>query len=202
MQVNTVGITGGSGSGKSRITQCLTQSITPSHCAVLHQDNYYRGLPLGVPIDEYNFDHPDAVDLDLLAQHIDRLRHCHPVDMPIYDFARHQRSSKTVRVVPAEVILVEGIYIAASEILWNMLDLSVFVHASDFSRCQRRLKRDVRERGRTEIDIMRQYQKQVLPAYIDYVQPAQTRCNLSVHSESPGDVPRAVDEILHALQAA
>ena len=174
-----IGISGGSGSGKTTLVHRLQQDF-PEKTEVLYLDDYYKSLA-SLPMEErarVNFDHPDALDGDLIARHLLALRRGECVESPVYDFACHDRQAKTRRVSPAPVILVEGVLLFALPQLQPLMDYRVFVDAGEETRLQRRLRRDVQERGRTPESVQQQYRRTVQPMFRQYVEPGKRVCSL------------------------
>jgi uridine kinase len=146
-----IGIAGGSGSGKTTVAQEILHRVGPERIAYLQQDSYYKDLT-GLPSTQHaeiNFDHPNAVETELLVQHIASLRNLQPVAVPIYDFATDRRTAEIFTVEPRGVILVEGILIFVDTDLRKMFDVKIFVDTDSDLRFIRRLYRDITERGRT-----------------------------------------------------
>ena len=165
-----VGISGGSGAGKSTLAHALSRALD-GRAVVVEQDAYYRCRG-HLPLEErsrVNFDHPDAVDLELLAEHLEELKQGRAVEKPFYDFATHSRLDKTVPVKPAPVVIAEGLFLFVREDLRNLFDLRVFVDADADIRLARRLKRDVVERGRTVESVLEQYFESVRPMHEEFV---------------------------------
>jgi uridine kinase len=170
-----IGIAGGSGSGKTTVAQEILQRVGPSRIAFLQHDSYYKDLS-GLPPRqraEVNFDHPDSLETDLLIEHIATLRDGRPVEVPIYDFSMHSRTSKTFTVQPRRVILVEGILIFTEPALREMFDVKIFVDTDSDIRFIRRLERDITERGRTTESVIKQYQTTVRPMHLEFVEPSK-----------------------------
>lgn len=174
-----IGISGGSGSGKTTLVHRLQQDF-PEKTEVLYLDDYYKSLA-SLPMEErarVNFDHPDALDGDLIARHLLALRRGECVESPVYDFACHDRQAKTRWVSPAPVILVEGVLLFALPQLQPLMDYRVFVDAGEETRLQRRLRRDVQERCRTPESVQQQYRRTVQPMFRQYVEPGKRVCSL------------------------
>jgi uridine kinase len=170
-----IGIAGGSGSGKTTVAQEILQRVGPSRIAFLQHDSYYKDLS-GLPPRqraEVNFDHPDSLETDLLIEHIAALRDGKPVEVPIYDFSTHSRTSQTFTVQPRHVILVEGILIFTEPALRKMFDVKIFVDTDSDIRFIRRLERDITERGRTTESVIKQYQTTVRPMHLEFVEPSK-----------------------------
>jgi uridine kinase len=170
-----IGIAGGSGSGKTTVAQEILQRVGPDRIAFLQHDSYYKDLS-GLPPTqraEVNFDHPNSLETDLLIEHIAALRDGEAVEVPIYDFSKHSRTSKTFTVQPRRVILVEGILIFTERALREMFDVKIFVDTDSDMRFIRRLERDIAERGRTVPSVIKQYQTTVRPMHMEFVEPSK-----------------------------
>ncbi len=170
-----IGIAGGSGSGKTTVAQTLLNRVGPDRIAFLPHDAYYKELA-GLPPTqraEVNFDHPNSLDTDLLIQHIRALKRGVPVELPVYDFATHSRTTRTIPVAPRRVIMVEGILILAERELRMLLDVKIFVDTDADLRFIRRLERDLAERSRTTKSVIDQYLKTVRPMHLEFVEPSK-----------------------------
>ena len=170
-----IGIAGGSGSGKTTVAQEILQRVGPERIAFLQHDSYYKdlsGLPPTQRI-EVNFDHPNSLETELLIQHIASLRDGKSVEVPIYDFSTHSRTSQTFTVQPRRVILVEGILIFTEATLREMFDVKIFVDTDSDIRFIRRLERDITERSRTTESVIKQYQLTVRPMHMEFVEPSK-----------------------------
>lgn len=170
-----IGIAGGSGSGKTTVAQEILQRVGPDRIAFLQHDSYYKDLS-GLPPaqrSEVNFDHPNSLETDLLIQHIASLRDGRPVEVPIYNFATHSRTSQTFTVAARRVILVEGILIFTEAALRDVFDVKLYVDADSDLRFIRRLQRDIAERGRTTESVIKQYLATVRPMHLEFVEPSK-----------------------------
>lgn len=178
----TLGVAGGSGSGKTTVARKILDRVGRSRIAFLVQDAYYRDVEWEdeAQLLRHNFDHPDSLDNDLLIEHLRKLREGHAVDVPIYDFVTHRRTEETRRVEPRPVILVEGILLLAEERLRDLLDFKVFVDTDADIRLIRRLRRDIEQRGRTLDDVLRQYTETVRPAHRDFIEPSKRHADVIV----------------------
>ena len=183
----TVAIAGGSGSGKTSLTRALVGLLGQDGCAVLDHDSYYRDLSHLPPATraEINFDHPESLESDLLASHLDALRAGRPVERPIYDFAVHSRTGRTRRVEPRPVIVCEGILLLAVPELRSAFDLRVYVDAPADVRALRRVQRDIVERGRTVESVVQQYLETVRPMHERFVEPARETADLVLSWQHP-----------------
>ncbi len=173
--IRIVGISGGSGSGKTTFARALAANVPSDSCALIFQDNYYIDQSARFDKDggAVNFDHPDAIDFALLARQLAELKAGRPVEIPIYDFATHKRLQKTLPQDPRRLILLDGILIFHSEPVRALLDEMVFFDTPESLRYERRLHRDVRERGRTPEGVRAQFFKQVKPMHDLYVEPTK-----------------------------
>jgi len=177
-----IGICGGTGSGKTTIARKIIETVGSDKVALITQDSYYRNLA-DMPLDErhqVNFDHPDSIDSEMLANHLKRLKLGQPIEMPIYDFRTHTRSEKTERIEPKPVIIVEGILIFAEPKILNLLDVKIYVDTPDDIRFIRRLQRDIRERGRTVESVIEQYFSTVRPMHLEFVEPSKRYADIII----------------------
>lgn len=170
-----IGICGGTGSGKTTVANRILASVSASEVIFLQQDSYYRDLDQ-LPLDfrqKVNFDHPDALDNDLLIEHLQALKSGRSAELPLYDFKTHARQVETKRVEPKAIIIIEGILIFAEPRLLAEMDIKVFVDTPDDIRFIRRLRRDVAERGRTVESVVEQYLATVRPMHMQFVEPSK-----------------------------
>lgn len=170
-----LGIAGGSGSGKTTIARAVLEALPPGAGVLIEQDHYYRAQP-HLPLEErerVNYDHPDALEMDLLCAHLDSLRDGRAVARPTYDFAVHDRAPDGVRVEPAPLVVVEGILVLADERLRARLDAKIYVDTDADIRLMRRVRRDLEQRGRTFAQIRKQYYETVRPMHLAFVEPSK-----------------------------
>src|SRR5436853_3361182 len=170
-----IGICGGTGSGKTTIANRILQSVSADEVVFIQKDLYYRNLK-DMPLDyrnAANFDHPDAVDNELLINHLKRLNAGEPVELPIYDFRTHTRLPDTTPIEAKPIVIVEGILIFAEPRLLEQMDIKVFVDTPDDIRFIRRFKRDIDERGRTLESVIEQYLATVRPMHMQFVEPSK-----------------------------
>lgn len=170
-----VGVAGGSGSGKTYFARHLQAVLGASNCEIIYQDNFYIDQSKKFDHDggSVNFDHPDALEFSLLAEHLQELKKGQGVEIPIYDFVSHTRKSETLPVAPTPIILVDGILIFHAADVRDQLDDLVFFDTPEDLRYQRRLDRDVKERGRRPEGVRQQFLQQVKPMHDLYVQPSR-----------------------------
>ena len=195
-----VGIVGGTGSGKTTVADRLVLGLPPQSVAVIAHDNYYHPHPELSPAEreELNFDHPDALDNQLLVQHLDALRAWQAIDVPLYDFTTHLRLPETRRVVPAKVVIVEGILLLADSDVRSRLDLKLYVDTDSDIRILRRLRRDMQERGRTFEQVRQQYNKTVRPMHLQFVEPSKRYADVIIPEGGHNQV--ALELIVGRLQ--
>ena len=177
-----LGVAGGTGSGKTTVMQAILQAVGPDRISALAQDSYYRDIEWESPeqLSQHNFDHPDALDHDLLFEHLRRLKRGQDVEVPIYDFVTHRRTETTLIMPARPVILLEGILILASARLRELLDFKIFVDTDADVRLMRRIRRDISERGRELDDILRQYTSTVRPMHLEFVEPSKRWADIIV----------------------
>lgn len=194
-----IGIAGGTGSGKTTLMKRIVERFA-DQVTVLSHDNYYKRH------DELsyeqrcllNYDEPSALETDLMAAHLDKLRHGEAIDCPVYDFTLHNRSAETVHIVPKKVIIVEGILIFENRALRDLMDIRIFVDTDADIRLCRRIKRDVNKRGRTLESVLKQYQETVKPMHDLYVEPSKKFASIIVPEGGKNLV--ALDMILGRIQ--
>ena len=182
MNTIIIGIAGGTGSGKTTLTERLRDHFGQNEVSVINHDSYYKRHD-ELPYDErckLNYDHPDSFDTELMVQHLQALRRGEAVEVPVYNYAIHNRSDQTITVRPAPVIIVEGILIFASPELCELMDLKVFVDTDADVRILRRIVRDVKARGRTLDSVVTQYLTTVKPMHEQFVEPSKRKADLII----------------------
>lgn len=183
MQTLFIGIAGGTGSGKSTFTNRIKEEFKDD-VTVLSYDNYYKRRD-DIPFEErqtINYDHPDALETELLIQHIRKLKAGESVECPKYDFSQHNRSGEVIVIKPSRVIIVEGILVLQNKKLREMLDIKVYVEADADERILRRAIRDVKERGRDIESVYEQYITTVKPMHYRYVEPTKYKADIILNS--------------------
>lgn len=195
-----IGIAGGTGSGKTTVANVIVERVGSEHIAYLPHDAYYKdlgALPHNQRI-EINFDHPDSLDSDLLVEHIHQLQHHQSIQLPVYDFRTHTRTSSTIQIDPQPVILVEGILIFAERRLREMFDVKIYVDTDADIRFIRRLQRDIDERGRTTQSVIQQYLKTVRPMHLEFVEPSKRYADVIIPEGGQNTV--AMDMVVARLE--
>jgi uridine kinase len=177
-----IGISGGTGSGKTTVANRILESVSASEVVFLQQDSYYRNIN-DLPLDYRNianFDHPDALDNDLLLNHVRRLKAGESVELPLYDFKTSTRLNETRHVESKPIVIVEGILIFVDPRLLEQMDIKVFVDTPDDIRFIRRLRRDLAERGRTVESVIEQYIGTVRPMHMQFVEPSKRHADVII----------------------
>lgn len=195
-----IGIAGGSGAGKTTFLEGILERVGEERVAYVHHDSYYRDLSHLSPTerDKVNFDHPDALETDLLIEHLKRLQGGEAVDMPVYNFTTHTRRPETRRLEPKPVILLEGILILYDKALREMMDIKIYVDTDVDLRLIRRLKRDTEERSRTMQSVIDQYEKTVRPMHIAFVEPSKRYANFIIPEGGFDTIP--IDTIVARIE--
>ncbi len=178
-----IGVAGGSGSGKTYFARELQRILGDDACTILYQDNYYIDQSHRFDGDggSVNFDHPSSLDFDLLANGLEILKTGKSIEVPIYEFSTHKRKVETIKCNPKKIILVDGILILDSKVVRAQLDEAIFFDTPESLRYQRRLDRDVNERGRTPEGVKKQFDLQVRPMHDQFVQPSKKFAQIIVH---------------------
>jgi len=196
-----IGICGGTGSGKTTITERIIAALPGDRVVVLQQDHYYKDLP-HLPLDHrarQNFDHPDSMDTALLVEHVRRLRAGLPIERPVYDFTQHRRRPETVRLEPRPALIVEGILIFENAALRALFDIKVFVDTDADLRLLRRLQRDLRERGRSVESVMEQYLATVRPMHLEFVEPSKRYADVIIPEGGHNEV--GIDLVIQKIRS-
>lgn len=183
MNTVIIGVAGGTGSGKSTFTNRLKEYFR-DQISVVYHDNYYRCQD-DIPFEQRvktNYDHPDALETDLLVKHLEELKKGNPVECPVYDYTVHNRSDRVTRIEPRKIIIVEGILVLQDPRVRDLLDIKVYVEADADERILRRVLRDVEERGRDLRGIIDQYLTTVKPMHYMYVEPTRAKADIVINS--------------------
>jgi uridine kinase len=196
-----IGIAGGTGSGKTTVANVILERVGARRIAYLPHDAYYKDLSDLPPMQRatVNFDHPNSLDTDLLIQHIRMLKEWRPIEMPVYDFKTHSRTSQTIHIEPQPVILVEGILIFADPVLRQLFDVKIFVDTDADIRFIRRLQRDISERGRTTESVIQQYLTTVRPMHLEFVEPSKRYADVIIPEGGLNTV--AMDMVVARIEA-
>ena len=194
-----IGIAGGTGSGKTTLMRSLTEKFG-GNIAVISHDNYYKAHD-DMPMEDrakLNYDEPAAFDTDMLVEHLRLLKQGRTIHCPVYDFSVHNRTKETIEIEPKKVIIVEGILIFADPALCREMDIKIFVDTDADVRLARRIRRDVRKRGRSLDSVLEQYLTTVKPMHEQYVEPSKKNADLVVLEGGKNVV--ALDMIMNRIQ--
>lgn len=196
-----IGVAGGSGSGKTTVVRRIVDSLGPDQVTLLDHDRYYRDRN-DLRLEEraaLNYDHPDALETDLMVRHVRELKAGQAVEVPQYDFTRHARLSESTTFQPRRALIVEGILVFTDAALRDLMDIKVFVDTDSDTRFIRRLQRDVAERGRTMESVIDQYQNTVKPMHLEFVEPSKHYADVIIPLGGHNTV--AVDLLLTMLRS-
>lgn len=177
-----IGIAGGSGSGKTLVAKTIMDRLGSGKVVLIQEDSYYKDLS-GIPLNERggrNFDHPDAFDHDLLAEHLQQLLEGKSISHPIYDYKTHSRLKETQTVGPHSIIMLEGILILNEPKLRDLMDIHVYIDTALDICFIRRLKRDIKERGRSVESIIKQYNETVRPMFFQFIEPSKRYADIII----------------------
>ncbi|AWV72606.1 uridine kinase [Latilactobacillus curvatus] len=195
-----IGVTGGSGSGKTTVSQAIAQKFANHSVMLLPQDAYYKRQD--VPFEQRqqtNYDHPDAFDNDLLIEQALMLKNHQAIEQPVYDYKIHNRTEEIQRVEPQDVIILEGILVLADARLRDLMDIKVYVDTDDDIRLLRRMHRDMESRGRMFDDVVGQYLKTVKPMFHEFIEPTKRYADLIVPEGGNNRV--AIDLLVTKIQS-
>lgn len=202
--VRILGVSGGSGSGKTTFARELQRQLGEDICGILSQDHYYIDQSARFNEDggDINFDHPDALDFELLEKHLRSLKRGEAVEVPVYDFATHRRLKTTRPLAPKPIIVVDGTLILSQERIRSCLDQCFFIDVSEALRFERRFQRDVKERGRLPEGIQKQFQKQVKPMHDLFVEPSKVYAQAIICGSEPfaGPVAEWAQRLMAAVE--
>ncbi|MEM0963712.1 MAG: uridine kinase [Bacteroidota bacterium] len=196
-----IGIAGGSGSGKTTVQRRIMERFGSRRIALLDHDAYYRPLDHLTPDQRarFNFDHPDALQTDLMVDHLDQLMAGAAIEKPTYSFETHSRQPETETVEPRPVVLVEGILVLAEKALRARMDVKLFVDAAPDVRLMRRMERDLHERGRSVESVLDQYRRTVRPMHLEFVEPSKRHADVIIPRGGHNRV--AIDMVLSRVES-
>jgi len=195
----TIGVYGGTGSGKTTIVEKIVSEFPSSDIQVISQDSYYKDNS-DLSFEErcgLNFDHPDAIDFELLYQHVLALKNGETIQQPVYSFQTHNRTAETISISPKKILIIEGILILNYPKLRSFFDLKVFVDARSDMRMERRVSRDISERGRTPEEVLKRYMKTLKPMHQQFIEPMKIHADFIIenHKNAPVDLSKLIDKI-------
>jgi uridine kinase len=196
----TIGIAGGTGSGKTTVVRKIMDRIPGDRVALIPQDSYYKDNS-HLPMEErqqMNFDHPDSLEFDLLVKHIRQLKRGNPVEQPIYSYLTCTRARETITVEPREVIILEGILIYTHLPLIREIDIKVFVDADSDDRLGRVIQRDMMERGRDVKTVLERYEQTVKPMHLQFIEPSKRYADIIIPQGGMNEV--AISILLNTIE--
>jgi uridine kinase len=180
-----IGIAGGTGSGKTTVVRKIIKHLPTDEVCVISQDSYYKATD-NLSYEErkkINFDHPRAIDFELIVKHLIALKAGEIIEQPIYSFVTHNRTIDTLKTHPRKVVIVEGILIFNSEELRNLFDIKIFVHADTDERLIRRVRRDINERGRDIDEVLNRYQDTLKPMHQQFIEPTKNYADIIIPND-------------------
>lgn len=195
----TIGVYGGTGSGKTTIVSKIVSEFPTNEIQVISQDSYYKDTS-HLTFEErcaLNFDHPDAIDFPLLYQHVNSLKNGENIEQPVYSFETHNRTKETVTVVPKKILIIEGILILNYPKLRSLFDLKIFIDADSDMRMERRVSRDISERGRTPEEVLNRYLNTLKPMHKQFIEPMKVHADITLenHQNTPLNLSELIDKI-------
>ena len=195
----TIGVYGGTGSGKTTIVSQIVSEFPTNEIQVISQDSYYKDTS-HLTFEErcaLNFDHPDAIDFPLLYQHVNSLKNGDNIEQPVYSFETHNRTKETVTVVPKKILIIEGILILNYPKLRSLFDLKIFIDADSDMRMERRVSRDISERGRTPEEVLNRYLNTLKPMHKQFIEPMKVHADITLenHQNTPLNLSELIDKI-------
>ncbi len=195
-----IGVAGGTGSGKTTVVDKVLEEFSANELCVISQDSYYKAND-GLSYEERsktNFDHPNSIDFDLLVKHLDLLKQGKTIEQPIYSFVNHNRTKETKTTKPQKVIIIEGILIFNNKKLRDLCDVKIFVHADDDERLIRRVRRDIKERGRDVEEVLSRYQDTLKPMHAQFIEPTKVFADIIIPNDRRNKV--AIDVVRSVIK--
>ena len=195
-----IGIYGGTGSGKTTIVNMIASYFSSNDIEIISQDSYYKDNS-DISYEDrckLNFDHPDAIDFNLLHKHLKNLRKGETVEQPIYDFKIHNRLKKTIQIKPKKILILEGILIMFHAEIRSIFDLKIFINANSKTRMERRIKRDIAERGRSRDEVLKRYIETLKPMHEKFIEPTKIYANYIIENQFNNKLN--IDELLEKMK--
>ena len=195
-----IGIYGGTGSGKTTIVNMIASHFSSNDIEIISQDSYYKDNS-DISYEDrckLNFDHPNAIDFNLLHKHLKNLRKGETVEQPIYDFKIHNRLKKTIQIKPKKILILEGILIMCHAEIRSIFDLKIFINANSKTRMERRIKRDIAERGRSRDEVLKRYIETLKPMHEKFIEPTKIYANYIIENQFNNKLN--IDELLEKMK--
>ena len=195
-----IGIYGGTGSGKTTIVNMIASHFSSNDIEIISQDSYYKDNS-DISYEDrckLNFDHPDAIDFNLLHKHLKNLRKGETVEQPIYDFKIHNRLKKTIQIKPKKILILEGILIMFHAEIRSIFDLKIYINANSKTRMERRIKRDIVERGRSRDEVLKRYIETLKPMHEKFIEPTKIYANYIIENQFNNKLN--IDELLEKMK--
>ena len=195
-----IGIYGGTGSGKTTIVNMIASHFSSNDIEIISQDSYYKDNS-DISYEDrckLNFDHPNAIDFNLLHKHLKNLRKGKTVEQPIYDFKIHNRLKKTIQIKPKKILILEGILIMCHAEIRSIFDLKIFINANSKTRMERRIKRDIAERGRSHDEVLKRYIETLKPMHEKFIEPTKIYANYIIENQFNNKLN--IDELLEKMK--
>ena len=195
-----IGIAGGTGSGKTTVVNQIVKEFANDDVGIISQDSYYKDNK-HLSLEErakINFDHPRAIDFELLYEHLTKLKNGETIEQPVYSFVQHTRTGDTILTHPRKVMIVEGILIFNDKKLRDLFDVKIYVHADSDERLIRRVRRDINERGRTVDEVLSRYQSTLKPMHEQFIEPTKAYADLIIPNDRRNKV--AIDVIISLIK--
>lgn len=195
-----IGIYGGTGSGKTTIVNMIASHFSSNDIEIISQDSYYKDNS-DISYEDrckLNFDHPDAIDFNLLYKHLKKLRKGETVEQPIYDFKIHNRLKKTIQIKPKKILILEGILIMCHAEIRSIFNLKIFINANSKTRMERRIKRDIVERGRSRDEVLKRYIETLKPMHEKFIEPTKIYANYIIENQFNNKLN--IDELLEKMK--
>jgi len=196
-----IGIAGGSGSGKTTVTEKIIRNLDEDKIAVIQHDSYYRDISHydGADPSTVNFDHPDSLETSLLIEHIKKFKKSQSIEQPIYNFTTHSRMKERRVISPRDFLIIEGILIFSEKELRDLMDIKIYVDTDDDERFIRRLRRDIVERGRSLDSVIQQYIGTVKPMHLEFVEPSKRWADIIIPKGGENNV--AIDMVVSKIRS-
>jgi uridine kinase len=195
-----IGIYGGTGSGKTTIVNMIASHFSSNDIEIISQDSYYKDNS-DISYEDrckLNFDHPDAIDFNLLHKHLKNLRKGETIEQPIYDFKIHNRLKKTIQIKPKKILILEGILIMCHAEIRSIFDLKIFINANSKTRMERRIKRDIAERGRSRDEVLKRYIETLKPMHEKFIEPTKIYANYIIENQFNNKLN--IDELIEKMK--